>query len=223
MLFAWAISRNITIVALADMFVLVGALLPAGHKLPTHDVSRRMVLDLAGIEVIKYEICQCGKTCFRDKPELFDPDGIHQFDKLDHCPDESCKNPRMKDGRKTTTTYSHIGLTPQLKALFWDKDWREATHLHGLDGDGSVMHSIHDSPAWNEFLRQHPQFADVPTNLLLAFSSDGINPFGLKTPYTIWPQIFKVSLPTLVFTYPSSEWIHAWTGVKSTTRAGKQD
>ena len=165
--------------AVKALFDLISALLPVDHKLPTYSKSKAAVTKTAGIPAKHYEVCKCGKTMYRG-------DLLH----AEKCPLPECDRARVRNGKKTTTRYSHIGLLSQLRCLFWDEEWRRNTELKG-NPNAPVMRSIHDSPSWNKYLEQHPEFARVPTNLLLCYCTDGVTPFK-GSEHTMWPQMWKV-------------------------------
>lgn len=54
-----------------------------------------------------------------------------------------------------------------------------------------VMASMHDSPGWAEGVASDNVFMASAFNLVLAYSTDGVNPFK-KSLHTMWPLIFKI-------------------------------
>ena len=189
LLFSFGFKNNLGLGSIESLFDVVSCILPKPNRFPSFHMARRLLNNHGHINVTTYDICMCGKVMFRNKPARFDTDNEHQYKDLLECP--LCGQSRQTpSGKKTTTKYSHIGLISQLKGVFWDPDWRDATILRG-NPNSEVMRSIHDSPAWNDFLQQNPSFSQNPRNLLLSFCTDGINPFKKKG-FSMWPQMFKV-------------------------------
>ena len=184
-------SHNLNVKTMQSLFLLISCLLPEGHLLPSYKKATRLVMKESDMELKTYDMCgSCSKVMFRNKPLRFDPEQKEQYSDLRECP--VCHTPRqLPSGEVTTKRYTHLGLIPQLKSLFWNPQWRQSTVLRRPEGQPTVMRSIQDSPEWISFLRNNPSFASSPTNLALCYCTDGINPFKNGT-HTTWPQMFKV-------------------------------
>ena len=53
-----------------------------------------------------------------------------------------------------------------------------------------VLRHPADSPLWKDFFVNHPEFAADSRNILLAFATDGFNPYRSQNiSYSIWPGI----------------------------------
>ena len=190
LLFKHGSKHRLTAAAMEHLFSMQRfVLLPKGNKLMSYKAARQVLLHFSGIPLTEFAMCKNGCVLFRDVPVRHDPDSTHQLADPDlhpNCP--TCGTARNDSPRK----YTHLGLSTQLASRFWDPAWRAAVALR-RGSAGPVMKSIHDSPAWNKFLDENPDFAvdDERVSLLLEYSTDGINPFKGGT-HTSWPQIFKI-------------------------------
>ena len=184
---------NCSQLCMTVLFKLLKRMLPAGNTLPTYASAKRMVMMSAGVDRRTYDMCgSCGLTMFRDKDDAHDPDHEHRFADLDACPRPSCGARRVDPHtlKKTTTQYTHLGLVSQLKALILQPAFRAATKLFGRT-NSAVLEGVQDSFCWNKYLEDNPLFASVLSNLLLAFCTDGVNPFK-GGQFSVWPMMWKV-------------------------------
>lgn len=187
LLMSLGVRHNLTQECMKAIFLLVRALLPKGNVLPSYGTARREMLAASGAVRQTYDICGgCGMTMFRDKP-----DGTHNYLRLPSCPRPECRKARVDaNGKNTCTKYTHLGLVSQLRALVWRPGFRAATELYRRE-NSTVLEGVQDSPLWNDFLAEHPDFEQTDVALLLAFCTDGVNPFKSGS-FSMWPIMWKV-------------------------------
>ena len=82
--------------------------------------------------------------------------------------------------------------------MFRTKKLAEVIRAHiNTQGTTSFMHDIHDSPTWKSAYSTNGIFEGDPRGLLLAFSTDGVNPFSHnRITYSMWPiMLTLLNLP----------------------------
>jgi hypothetical protein len=179
----WGQKNRIPVKAMRSLFFVLQATQP---EVPPYDTCVRVLRSVGVGSVQVYDVCLCGDAMYRDTPAAHDPRGEHQHLRATACP--ACGVTRSA---ATTTKYTHLGLVKQLAQVFWDPAWRAAAALPRGRADGETMDSIHDSPAWQQLVRDDPQFAAVATNIVGAYSTDGVNPYKHSN-HSMWPQLWKV-------------------------------
>lgn len=95
-----------------------------------------------------------------------------------------CKESRYKytgKGKKIPhKTLRWLPLIPRLQKLFMSRKIAEQMKWHSdrkTKNDGVLRHPC-DGHEWQDFDRQHPEFAIEPRNVRLGLATDGFNPFG---------------------------------------------
>ncbi|XP_042396490.1 uncharacterized protein LOC121986596 [Zingiber officinale] len=137
------------------------------------------------------------------------------YEKIDACPNDctlywrldkervrckTCNEPRWEtseddptgDKRKVACKVLwYFPIKPRLQRFFMS--YKTAVHMrwhsesHTKD---SYMRHPADSPAWQMFDHNHPEFAKDRRNIRLGLASDGFNPFkNMSVVYSTWPVI----------------------------------
>lgn len=157
-------------------------ILPQPNTLPPSERQATRLLRALGLGYNLIHACMRGCVLFR---------GVYAG--LNRCP--TCQTPRFyKRGRdkKPVRVLRHFPLIPRLRRMFgteylcklmtWWSDNRSA--------DG-IMRNVADSPAWRHVDETYPDFAGETRNLRLILSTDGVNPFSVKTStWSTWPVLF---------------------------------
>ncbi|XP_071906894.1 uncharacterized protein [Coffea arabica] len=137
------------------------------------------------------------------------------YDKYDACPNdctlywgvdasrkycETCKESRWiksendptGEGRKIPhKVLWHFPLKHRLQRLFMSSKiaGHMRWHVEGRTKDGNMRHPA-DSPSWQTFDFQHPEFSQDSRNVRLGLASDGFNPFkNMSSTHSTWPVI----------------------------------
>lgn len=121
----------------------------------------------------------------------------NQFKKLETCP--KCKASRWKINMHTgqvkkgvpQKVLRYFPIIPRLKRMFrsektaMDLRW----HFSNKSNDGKLRHPV-DSATWDQMNGKYPVFAAEPRNIRLGLSTDGFNPFSMKSSrYSCWPVL----------------------------------
>ncbi|XP_073036927.1 uncharacterized protein [Primulina eburnea] len=105
---------------------------------------------------------------------------------------ETFENDPIGDKRKVACKVLwYFPIKPRLQRLFMS--CKTAIHMRwhseSRTKDG-YMRQPADSPAWQTFDHNHPEFAKDPRNIRLGLASDGFNPFkNMSVAHSTWPVI----------------------------------
>ncbi|XP_042472526.1 uncharacterized protein LOC122055220 [Zingiber officinale] len=137
------------------------------------------------------------------------------YEKIDACPNDctlywrldkdkvrckTCNEPRWETseddpiGDKSKVACKvlwYFPIKPRLQRLFMS--CKTAVHMRWHSESrtkDSYMRHPADSPAWQTFDHNHPEFAKDPRNIRLGLASDGFNPFkNMSMVHSTWPVI----------------------------------
>ncbi|XP_010233262.1 uncharacterized protein LOC100831630 [Brachypodium distachyon] len=153
---------------------------PNGNLVPKSYSEAKSVLRDVGLD---YEIIHvCKYEC-----ELF----WGEYANHDHCP--TCGTSRWKDthGKKKVPqkVLRYFPIIPRLQRFFASKFLAEMAMWHKVKRvvDKDVMRHPADGEAWKGFDSEYGWFARDPRNLKLGIATDGFNPFGMGSSYSMWP------------------------------------
>ncbi|XP_073309702.1 uncharacterized protein [Primulina huaijiensis] len=137
------------------------------------------------------------------------------YEKIDACPNDctlywrldeerdrckTCNEPRWEtsendpigDKRKVARKVLwYFPIKPRLQRLFMSckTAFHMRWHSESRTKYGYMRHPA-DSPAWQTFDHNHPEFAKDPRNIRLGLASDGFNPFkNMSVAHSTWPVI----------------------------------
>ena len=165
------------------LYILNAYLLPSGNVLPTSYHKARTIIDKNVVPVKEFHCCVNDCVLFRNS-------SCGQYEKCDVCP--KCGEPRYQPVSKTPRKrFSYIPLLPRLKRMFASRNVSQLLQGHLSCSDnktGSVMHDIHQSPAWISKYSKDGSFQGDHRGVALALCTDGMNPFSItNVQYSMWP------------------------------------
>jgi rubrerythrin len=111
--------------------------------------------------------------------------------KLDNCPKCNASRWRDADGKKQIPqkVLRHFPLTKRLQRMFVSKKGSEEVQWHKIKRQPVENEMSHpaDGDAWKDFDEKYPSFASDARNIRLGLATDGFNPFGMSSKYSMWP------------------------------------
>ncbi|XP_018462951.1 uncharacterized protein LOC108834087 [Raphanus sativus] len=169
-----------------DLLQTLPNMLPEDNVLhtSTYDVKKFLKYFYMGYQKIHACVNDC--CLFRKK-----------LKKAERCP--KCKASRWKTNMHTgevkksvpQKVLRYFPLIPRLKRMFrseqltMDLRW----HFSNKSTDGKLRHPV-DSFTWKSMNDKYPSFAAEERNLRLGLSTDGFNPFNMKSSrYSCWPVL----------------------------------
>ncbi|CAA7017613.1 unnamed protein product [Microthlaspi erraticum] len=120
-----------------------------------------------------------------------------RFEKLDSCP--KCNASRWKINMRTgkvkkgvpQKVLRYFPIIPRLKRMFRSEETAKNLLWHSTNKskDGKLRHPV-DSVTWDQVDAKYPSFAAEQRNIRLGLSTDGFNPFSMKSSrYSCWPVL----------------------------------
>lgn len=136
-----------------------------------------------------------------------------KYETLDHCPFPDCHEPRYDASGKPRFQFQHLPVTPQLQALFRNKDTTNLLHYcsnYISNPNKNKISDVFDGKLYQELCGQyvkaegitysHKYFED-PRDIALGLSLDGF-PLFSKSNLSAWPIILtNLNLPPDVRTH----------------------
>ena len=105
----------------------------------------------------------------------------------DRCP--VCTEKRYQPGGiGPVRSFTWLPLSSQLEALCRRDAWTAQLSPATVPPRTTVLTCFRDSPAFRETVEQHQL---GPEDLVICFSTDGVNPVKGET-YSLWPLLFKI-------------------------------
>ena len=132
----------------------------------------------------KYDVCPNDYTlyCGKDESKI-------KCDTCKHLRWEGTKDDPIDEKRKVPhKVLWHFPLKPRLQRLFMSSKIASFMkwHVEGRTKDGRMRHPA-DTPVWQSFDYQNPEFAKDPRNVRLGLASDGFNPFkSMNVNHSTW-------------------------------------
>ncbi|XP_071699508.1 uncharacterized protein [Rutidosis leptorrhynchoides] len=115
------------------------------------------------------------------------------YEKIDACPnDYDEENLTANDHNKVPAkVLRYFPLIPRLQRLYMSSEAAASMRWHeeGRTKDGLLRHPA-DSPAWQTFDHNYPEFAKESRKVRLGLASDGFNPLGnMNNSHSTWPVV----------------------------------
>ncbi|XP_021755964.1 uncharacterized protein LOC110721140 [Chenopodium quinoa] len=166
---------------------LVKDMLPKDNVLPDSTYEAKKSLSLIGLPYEKIHACPNDCVLYRN-----------QYESLESCPICEASRYKKRDGAVPAKVLWYFPIVPRFKRWFSKaEDAKKLTgHFDSRFDDGMLRHPV-DSPQWRFIEGKFPDFAQEKSNLRLALSTDGFNPFGsLSSTYSTWPvMLVTYNLP----------------------------
>nr|XP_027086532.1 uncharacterized protein LOC113708268 [Coffea arabica] len=161
--------------------------LPEGVNLPNSYYEAKKIMKELGLGYEKYDACPNDCTLYWGKDE-----SKIKCDTCKHLRWERTKDDPTGEKRKVPhKVLWHFPLKPRLQRLFMSSKTASFMkwHVDGRTKDGRMRHPA-DTPVWQSFDYQNPEFAKDPRNVRLGLASDGFNPFkNMNVNHSTWPVV----------------------------------
>nr|XP_027096067.1 uncharacterized protein LOC113715963 [Coffea arabica] len=161
--------------------------LPEGVNLPNSYYEAKKIMKELGLGYKKYDACPNDCTLYWGKDE-----SKIKCDTCKHLRWEGTKDDPTGEKRKVPhKVLWHFPLKPRLQRLFMSSKTASFMkwHVDGRTKDGRMRHPA-DTPVWQSFDYQNPEFAKDPRNVRLGLASDGFNPFkNMNVNHSTWPVV----------------------------------
>jgi hypothetical protein len=176
MVFRWKDVNKATDAATRKMLALLRWVSGEEHRIPSYKVCRDIVVQAGGCTPRIFDACPndcmvyCGEDTMATRCKVCDTE------------------------RGATKKVTWFGLHNQIRVRFWS-DRMDQTLVRSapenLSPPDGPMKSIHDSPAWRDAVNSLDDTRRGRT-IFGMWSTDGFNPWGMNSVYSIWPSIFRV-------------------------------
>ena len=164
------------------LLTLLSKILPNGNVMPKSHGESKKILSSFGLD---YEcIHACPRDCILFRGE---------YEHLMECP--KCGNPRfrtdMLSAKVPCKVLRHSPLFPRLRHMYRCKEIASLmSWWYENRSRDDIMRGPYDSDAWKHIESCYPDFAKESRNLHFGLSTDGVNPFGIKsTNWSTWPVV----------------------------------
>ena len=169
------------------LLVLLKNMLPEDNTLLNNHHEAKKILCPLGMKYQKIHACPTDCILYKN-----------EFAEMRNCPTCGVSRYRVNDGECSVDAIAnnsrpikvcwYLPIIPRFKWLFANgHDAKNLTwKVDNRKSDGFLQHPA-DSPQWKAIDHLYLDFGDEPTNLRLAFASDGMNLFGnLSTNHSSW-------------------------------------
>ena len=178
-------KHGMTDACYSDMLLMLGTLLPEENEMPDSMYDAKKALVSLGLGYERIHACPNDCILYRGKYE-----GAISCD--------TCVASRWKIGKDAVIQEGVPGKVlwyfppiPRFKRMFSNSTTAKdlTWHANRRTKDGKMRHPA-DSPTWDLVDTKWPEFGAEPRNLRLALSSDGFNPYSMKSSqHSCWPVI----------------------------------
>ncbi|KAL6554186.1 hypothetical protein OROMI_019859 [Orobanche minor] len=150
---------------------------PEGVHLPKNYYETRKTLRDLGLDYQKIDSCTNDCMIYWDVNESksrCDTCGLSRWKEVE--------NSNMPGADKSKKTKKKLFMTPKIASMM---TW----HANERTEDGIMRHPA-DSPVWQTFDYNHPDFAKEPRNVRLGLTADGFTPFrSMMVNHSTWPVV----------------------------------
>jgi hypothetical protein len=187
-------SRSI---AYFDAFlVVIGTLLPDGHKLPPNMYESKKLLITLKMSYEMMHVCSKQYMLFRNEHannKYCVKCGSSRYIEVDSS------NVNKKQLTVPIKVLRYLPFLPRLQRLYMFEDSvKQITwHKHGHRYHPNKIVHLSDGEAWKAFDMEYKDFGSEARNVRVAITTDGFNPYGMgAASYNYWP-VFIIPLNLL--------------------------
>ncbi|XP_020272575.1 uncharacterized protein LOC109847754 [Asparagus officinalis] len=168
------------------LLVLLRKVVPGGERsIPKTTYAAKQIVSDLGLDYNKIDACP--NDCilyYKDNKDLQECPtcGVSQWKQQTRSSTRQPTESMSQQSMILAKVLRHFPLVSRLQRLYMNKDTTENMRWHKEDRieDGKLRHPA-DAEAWKHIDKTFPNFAHECRNVRLGLSSDGFNPFGVKS------------------------------------------